>query len=88
MKKAAAHPATKCNASHSTRTANGGQTVQAAGLCEWAVGVLCGTGGAAGCFGACTAIGIVTGPGGLGCATVCGLIAALGCVGATDVICN
>jgi halocin C8-like bacteriocin domain-containing protein len=87
LKKAAAHDA-KCSASKATRTANGGQTVQAAVLCEWAVGALCGTGGAVGCYGACVALGLVNFPGGLGCAAVCGLIAGLGCTGATEAICE
>jgi halocin C8-like bacteriocin domain-containing protein len=64
------------------------QTVQAAGICEWAVGALCGTAGGATCYGACIALGLVSGPGGLGCATVCALIASLGCAGATDAICS
>jgi halocin C8-like bacteriocin domain-containing protein len=64
------------------------QTVQAAGICEWAVGALCGTAGGATCYGACIALGLVSGPGGLGCATVCALIASLGCAGATDAICG
>lgn len=64
------------------------QSVQAAGICEWAVGALCGTAGGASCYGACIALGLVSGPGGLGCAAVCGLIASLGCAGATDAICS
>jgi halocin C8-like bacteriocin domain-containing protein len=64
------------------------QTVQAAGICEWAVGALCGTAGGASCYGACIALGLVSGPGGLGCATVCALIASLGCAGATAKICG
>lgn len=61
---------------------------QARGACEWGVGALCGTGGAAGCYGICLALGFVSGWAGLGCATVCGLIGALGCTGATNAICK
>lgn len=60
----------------------------ALGFCEWAVGALCGTGGGAACYGACIALGLVSGPGGLGCAAVCALIASLGCTAATNKICG
>ncbi|RIL26267.1 hypothetical protein BUY98_15350, partial [Staphylococcus gallinarum] len=49
------------------------------GWCEWAVGALCGTGGAAGCWATATALGITTGWGGFSLATICGLISSLGC---------
>ncbi|WP_432741257.1 halocin C8 precursor-like protein [Staphylococcus equorum] len=56
------------------------------GWCEWAVGSLCGTGGAGGCW--AVALGITTGLGGFGIATICGLITSLGCIGATNYICS
>lgn len=59
------------------------QVATAAGICEWAVAALCGTGGGIGCYGACIALGLVNGPGGIGCAAVCALIASLGCTEAT-----
>ncbi|GAB3651834.1 halocin C8-like domain-containing protein [Glycomyces tarimensis] len=65
-----------------------GDDVSQQGVCEWAVGALCATGGGAGCYGACVALGLVSGPGGLGCATVCSLIAFLGCQAATETICG
>ncbi|GGK26469.1 hypothetical protein GCM10010965_18950 [Caldalkalibacillus thermarum] len=40
-------------------------------LCAWAVGVLCGTGGGAACYGVCAVKAIVNFLGGLGCATAC-----------------
>lgn len=46
---------------------------------EWAVSALCSTGGSAGCYGAWLSLGLVSLPVSLGCAAVCGLIAALGC---------
>ena len=58
------------------------------GWCEWAVGALCGTGGAAGCWATATALGITTGWGGFSLATICGLISSLGCTGATNYICK
>ena len=58
------------------------------GWCEWAVGALCGTGGAGGCWAAATALGITTGWGGFSLATICGLISSLGCTGATNYICK
>lgn len=58
------------------------------GVCEVAVTGLCGLGGGAACFGACLALGLVSGPGGLGCAAVCGLIAAYGCAEAQRRICG
>ncbi|MCC3761798.1 hypothetical protein K3N28_01755 [Glycomyces sp. TRM65418] len=65
-----------------------GDDMSQQGVCEWAVGALCATGGGAGCYGACIALGLVSGPGGLGCATVCSLIAFLGCQAATEAICG
>lgn len=62
--------------------------VQKEGWCEWAVGALCGGGGAAGCYGAAAALGITTGIGGLSLATVCGIISSLGCTAATKKICG
>ena len=56
--------------------------------CEWTVGALCGTGGGVTCYGACIALGLVSGPGGLGCAAVCAIIASLGCTAATKKICG
>lgn len=56
--------------------------------CDQAVTALCGLGGGAACYGACLALGLVSGPGGLGCAAVCGLIAALGCAEAQRRICG
>jgi halocin C8-like bacteriocin domain-containing protein len=73
------------------RTAAAGHSTQvatAAGICEWAVAALCGTGGGIGCYGACIALGLVNGPGGIGCAAVCALIASLGCTEATHKICG
>ncbi|WP_257162113.1 hypothetical protein [Corynebacterium cystitidis] len=61
---------------------------QTQGACEWGVGALCGTGGAATCYGVCLGLGFVNGLAGLGCASVCGLIGALGCTGATNAICK
>ena len=58
------------------------------GWCEWAVGALCGTGGAGGCWAAAAALGITTGWGGFSLATICGLITSLGCTGATNYICK
>lgn len=58
------------------------------GFCEWFVTALCGTGGGAGCYGICVALALTSGWGGLGCAAVCGLIASLGCAGATKTICG
>lgn len=58
------------------------------GVCEWAMSALCGTGGSAGCYGVCIALGLVSGPGVLGCAAVCGLIATLGCTAATKKVCG
>ncbi|SUM43779.1 Uncharacterised protein [Staphylococcus intermedius NCTC 11048] len=58
------------------------------GWCEWAVGALCGTGGAGGCWAAAAALGITTGWGGFTLATICGLITSLGCTGATNYICK
>lgn len=63
-------------------------TIRTRGTCEWAVGSLCGTGGSVGCYGACILLGLVSGPGGLGCAAVCGLISSLGCSAATKKICG
>ncbi|WP_353959226.1 halocin C8-like domain-containing protein [Corynebacterium auris] len=63
-------------------------TFQTRGACEWGVGALCGTGGAAGCYEVCLGLGFVNGLAGLGCASVCGLIATLGCAGATNAICK
>lgn len=56
--------------------------------CDQAVTALCGLGGGAACYGACLALGLVSGPGGLGCAAVCGLIAAVGCAEAQRRICG
>ena len=61
---------------------------QKEGWCEWAVGALCGGGGAAGCYGVAAALGITTGIGGLSLATVCGIISSLGCTAATKKICG
>lgn len=58
------------------------------GVCEWAMGALCGTGGGVACYGACVALGLVSGPGGLGCAAVCALISSLGCTAATNKVCG
>ncbi|PTG82036.1 hypothetical protein BU644_11475 [Staphylococcus chromogenes] len=58
------------------------------GWCEWAVGALCGTGGAGGCWAAAAALGITTGWGGFSLAAICGLITSLGCTGATNYICK
>lgn len=58
------------------------------GWCEWAVGALCGTGGAGGCWAAAAALGITTGWGGFSLAAICGLITSLGCRGATNYICK
>ena len=63
-------------------------TIQPFGVCEWAMGSLCSTGGGAGCFATCAALGLATGPGGLGCAAVCGLIAHLGCDAAKKKVCG
>lgn len=63
-------------------------TTRTRGVCEWAMGSLCSTGGNVGCYGACALLGLATGPGGLGCAAVCGLIATLGCTAATKKVCG
>lgn len=63
-------------------------TTRSRGVCEWAMGALCGTGGGAACYGACAALGLVSGPGGLGCAAVCALISSLGCTAATKKVCG
>lgn len=57
-------------------------------LCETAVTALCGTGGGFACYGVCVGLGFVSGFAGLACAGICGLIAALGCAGAVEEICN
>jgi halocin C8-like bacteriocin domain-containing protein len=88
MSAAAGYTNVLAHAQKSGKCTSKSQTVQAAGICEWAVGALCGTAGGATCYGACIALGLVSGPGGLGCATVCALIASLGCAGATDAICS
>ena len=77
-----------CDASPSARTASVGQPVQTAGVCEWAVAAICGTAGGVACYGACLALGLVGGPGGLGCTVVCGLIVSLGCAGAVGIVCG
>ncbi|WPF66690.1 MULTISPECIES: halocin C8-like domain-containing protein [unclassified Corynebacterium] len=58
------------------------------GGCEWAMGILCGTGGGAGCYGICLALGLVEKLSGLACATACSLIASIGCIAATNKICG
>lgn len=58
------------------------------GICDWAMGSLCSTGGGVGCFAACAALGLATGPGGIGCAGACALIAHLGCDAAKKKICG
>lgn len=57
-------------------------------LCETAVTALCGTGGGAACYGVCVGLGFVAGAAGLACAAVCGTVAALGCAGAVNAICD
>lgn len=57
-------------------------------FCTWAMAALCGTGGAAACYGLAALLGITTGLGGLALAVVCGLIVALGCTGATLYVCG
>lgn len=61
---------------------------QTKGACEIAMALLCGAGGSAGCYAICGIEAIVTRIGGLGCAIACGLIASLGCYGATLKICG
>lgn len=73
---------------HVTEVEPNSDSVTTMGACEYGVGALCGTGGGAGCYLACAALGLVSGPGGLGCAAVCALIATLGCTAATDAICG
>lgn len=58
------------------------------GWCEWTVAALCGAGGGAGCYALAIGLGLTTGIGGLGLATVCALIASLGCTAATIKICD
>lgn len=74
--------------SHVTEVQPDSDLVTTMGACEYGVGALCGTGGGASCYLACGALGLVSGPGGLGCAAVCALIATLGCTAATDAICG
>lgn len=66
----------------------GPSSVQALGVCEWAVGALCGTGGGVACYFVCIGLGLVSGPGGVGCAAACALVGSLGCIGATNAICG
>lgn len=56
--------------------------------CDWAVGALCATGGGAGCYGLCLALGLVSGPSAIGCAAACALIGFLGSAAATYYICG
>lgn len=56
--------------------------------CDWAVGVLCSTGGSVGCYGLCLALGLVSGPGAIGCGAACALIELFGCAAATYYICG
>ncbi|NOK57773.1 MAG: hypothetical protein GFH27_549287n77 [Chloroflexi bacterium AL-W] len=58
------------------------------GTCEALVIGLCGAAGGAGCYGACLALALTTGPGGLACATVCAIIGAYGCAEAQSRICG
>lgn len=61
---------------------------QTKGACEFAMAILCGAGGSGGCYAICGIEAIVSRIGGLGCAVACGLIASLGCYGATLKICG
>ncbi|MBS5360367.1 halocin C8-like domain-containing protein [Finegoldia magna] len=61
---------------------------QTKGACEFAMAILCGAGGSGGCYAICGIEAIVSRIGGLGCAIACGLIASLGCYGATLKICG
>jgi len=63
-------------------------SISTSGWCEWTMAALCGAGGAAACYALAIGLGLTTGIGGLGLATVCGLIASLGCTAATKKVCG
>ncbi len=57
-------------------------------FCTWAMAALCGIGGGAACWALAVALGIKTLGAGFGISVICGLIASLGCAGATIVVCE
>jgi len=61
--------------------------ISTASWCNTAISLLCGAGGAAGCWAAAAALGLTTGVGGVALSAVCGAISSLGCAGAANAIC-